>query len=1145
MKNRELFVKDPQDVQLLNNGVAKVMDTRTEEELRTLRFELENFVCEGQYAKGMERILGAYLTNLDRPEQPAVWVSGFFGSGKSHLVKMLQYLWLDFVFPDGVAARGLPTLPSGITDLLKELSTEGKRKGGLHAAAGTLGAGASESVRLALLSIIFRSADLPEEYPAARFVMWLKSYGHYEKVRSAVEGAGRDWHKELRAMYVSPVIADALLKADPSFASNAAEAKSLLKTQFPVCKDVSNSDMSAAIQDALTVDGELPCTLIVLDEVQQYIGENADRTFAVQEVTEECCKRLGGRVLFVGTGQTALTGTPQLQKLMGRFKVPIELSDTDVETVTRKMVLAKKPDKEKVIRDMLSTHSGEISRHLSGTRVEQRTEDQDTIVADYPLLPVRRRFWEKVLRAVDKAGTTGQLRTQLRIVYEAVRDSADAPLGTVIPGDYLYDQVSTNMIQTGVLLREIDEIVRKQRDGSDDGILRSRLCALIFLISKLSREPGSDVGVRATPDALADLLVEDLKAGSTELRKRIPGLLDGLVQGGELMQVDSEYRLQTRESSAWDAAYREKQSRIFNDPQRMADLRSDMLREECGKQLQGMKLLHGKSKEPRKIETHFTEDAPKPSGQTIPVWILDGWSVTEKTVLSEARAAGTDSPLIAVYIQRRAAEDLKKTLSAHKAAEETLQTKGIPTSNEGKEARQSMQTRLEAAETSLESILADIFGGTRVIQGGGNEVAGMLLAEKVKDAAQDSLVRMYPQFDMADDARWGRVVERAKKGDGNALEAIDHTSDIDKHPVCNEVLNFITAGKKGSDIRKHFEDVPYGWPQDAIDGALLALLATGHIRASLNGKSLEVTELERTKIRSTDFRVEIATVSAKQRIAVRKLFQAAGVGCKPNEEATKAPAFVAEMLRRADEAGGDPPLPARPNAKELEDIGNLVGNEQVIALFDKQEELAKQAEEWSKTAELAKKRLPRWKSMQELLQHAEGMQVVEEVTPQVDAIVEQRSLLNSTDPVPPLCKSLTDALRAELTTASNGCTAVFDAQKKALTGSEVWRRLDTDRRASILGQYGLTALPKVKVGTEDELLASLRRQSVGDWKTLADALPQRFNNAMLAAAKALEPKAVRATLPSATIRNTEEMEAWLGKARDEISTKLEQGPVVI
>ena len=88
-------------------------------ELDTLRYELTNFVCDGQYAEGLSRILSTYLGHLVKPEQPGVWVSGFFGSGKSHLVKMLQYLWTDFEFTDGAKARGLPkNLPTGLKDLL-------------------------------------------------------------------------------------------------------------------------------------------------------------------------------------------------------------------------------------------------------------------------------------------------------------------------------------------------------------------------------------------------------------------------------------------------------------------------------------------------------------------------------------------------------------------------------------------------------------------------------------------------------------------------------------------------------------------------------------------------------------------------------------------------------------------------------------------------------------------------------------------------------------------------------------------------------------------------------------------------------------------------------------------------------------------
>ncbi|MEJ7793506.1 MAG: DUF6569 family protein [Gaiellaceae bacterium] len=89
--NRELFYRDPTGTRIPNDGVAKVFRPTTTDQWDVLQWELKSFVCEGEYARGLERILGSFLTNLNasQAQQPAVWVSGFYGSGKSHLVRCL------------------------------------------------------------------------------------------------------------------------------------------------------------------------------------------------------------------------------------------------------------------------------------------------------------------------------------------------------------------------------------------------------------------------------------------------------------------------------------------------------------------------------------------------------------------------------------------------------------------------------------------------------------------------------------------------------------------------------------------------------------------------------------------------------------------------------------------------------------------------------------------------------------------------------------------------------------------------------------------------------------------------------------------------------------------------------------------------
>src|SRR5260221_1791947 len=91
IKNRDVFLVDPTTYTIPNNGVTKVIDPRTPEEWNVLRYELEHFVCEGEYHRGLALILSTYIDNLAKAEQPAVWVSGFYGSGKSHFVRVLEY----------------------------------------------------------------------------------------------------------------------------------------------------------------------------------------------------------------------------------------------------------------------------------------------------------------------------------------------------------------------------------------------------------------------------------------------------------------------------------------------------------------------------------------------------------------------------------------------------------------------------------------------------------------------------------------------------------------------------------------------------------------------------------------------------------------------------------------------------------------------------------------------------------------------------------------------------------------------------------------------------------------------------------------------------------------------------------------------
>ncbi|MCP9925845.1 BREX system P-loop protein BrxC [Synechococcus lacustris C3-12m-Tous] len=1151
--------RDPRVSPLANNGQARITTLDDENARIELEGELSTFVCDGQYGQAMERILQSYLAQQGQARQNAAWVAGFFGSGKSHLQKMLGHLWANTEVSPGKRARDLVLeLPDGVKAQFRELDTLAARSGKpLMAASGAMPSGAKDAVRKTVLAILLKAVGMPEKVPQARFCFWLREKGYLDAVRSAVEAEGSRWLEELDELYVSPVIAGAVLEQDPDYAAGNREARDVIRQQYPNSdSDITTAEFVQLARKALAPDGgELPHTMLVLDEVQQYIGDSNDRATDFVELAEALQTELDSRVMLVASGQSALSSeTPQLQKLKDRFRVTVQLSDTDVETVIRKVILQKRADAQADVQQVLEANAGEVSKQLEGSLIKERTEDRQVAVADYPLLPTRRRFWEECFRSVDVAGTNSQLRSQLRIIFDAVKDIAEEDLGRVITGDVLFQAMGPDLVNSGVLLNELNNRIAGLDDGTEEGKLKQSLCGLAFLISRLPREQGADKGIRATARTLADLMVPDLRKDSGPLRNQIAGLLEAMAEEGVVMPIPAEqgqveYRLQTTEGAQWQRLFEEKRQAVRNDTAEITNEREKRLGLELQKELKAVRLLQGQAKIQRSIVHWPNPEPPAPSKEQVVVWIRDGWGCSDKEVRDAAREAGADDPVLHVFLPRRNAEELQSRIIDATAARRVLDHYGTPSTPEGKEARQAMQSRQSRAEDDCNELIADVIANALVLKGGGIEEYGIKLSEKLQSAASEaSLARLFPEFHKADNSSWGTAVKRAKDGSDSPLSAVGHQGSNDSHPVARMVISAIGGGKEGSAIRADLRVAPYGWPQDAMDAVLLALLRDGTLSAKdSQNNPIAVGQLDQQSLGKARFYLQEVRLTTKEKLAVRGVYGIADVSAQSGQEEAKAVEFLDAIENKVLQSGGEAPLPPPVSSSLLKELRQKTGPEQLKAILEAKEQLQELWDQACSLGALKDKRQPGWERLQALLQQAKGLSVHQELEPQVEAIRSQRSLLDpTTDFVTPLLQQLEQALTAELEQAQQQVRQVVAAELQQLQYSAEWQGLPEAERSRISQALQLPAsVPSAGPIERSQLLEALQQRSINGHKEQAESIPTRFAKARNAAAKALEPSTQAVKLSSGVLKDSTALEAWWAAERQKLLAALQNGPIQI
>lgn len=1139
MKNRDLFVLDPVENKLLNNGVAEInTDKHDESGQKIIKYELKTFVCEGEYEKGLYRILNTYINNINEPMQPSVWVSGFFGSGKSHLVKMLGYFWEDFKFPSGETARNIKQLPKDVTDKLFELNTHQKRIGKL-AISGTLKDFPSEDIRYSFFQFFLKGLGLPTKYHQFKFVYWLKTEGIYDDLEKYIEGEGRSFKKEIQNFYVSPYISKGILSLKPDFAETEAKAREYLKVNFEKVKKIDRDQMLITIKEEVLplFFDQIPCTLIVLDEVQQFIGSEGNKTIDVQNLAQDLCNGFDGKLLFVATGQNSLGETPYLQPLVDRFAVKVMLSDQDVETVTRKTVLEKKATALKEIKSLLEKSSGEVARNLQNSAFAYESKNQATLAEDYPILPSTRKFWKKILDVIDTAGTQGQLRSQLRIVDESVKKVAENNLGELIPADFVYEQKEQQLLQNARLLNDTYNLIVKKKGGNEKSFLQGRVLSVAFLIDQLPSDlPGGTP--KSTKDTIADLLISNLNQSSDDFRRLVSNAIDSLVEEKLLMPIGDEYRLQTKAGQEWEQEYQAQVSKLINQgDDKIQKERNSRIFKLYEAIVKNIKLKQGDENLSREINVHVGSQRPSTEDK-INLWIRDGWMENDKLVLDEIRREGTDTALSYAFVKKFKDPELKNEIIKFLGAKQTLEEKGIPSDPEGQQARKSMDTRVKKAEDELVKLIIRIVEDADIYLAGGTKVNEGTPKATIEKTLHQLLDRQFPEFKKADHTKWDKALAGALNKIPNPLEKIGYTQELQSHPVAAAILRFMgNSAYPGRTIRSNFSKSPYGWSQDAIDTIMIALV---------NGEYLSSSEnpLPRGKIGVSTFKKETHTLSVGDKIKLRKMYADCDIKCAPGDEFKESNILIQNLKELATKISGAAPLLKPVDVQLYRESEFLDGNARLQQLVSSIDEIKENYKDWSAKSKLVDERFPQWDLLTKLIDYGNG-EDFNKIPTEVEAIQDDRLLLENTNLVEPLLQKTVDFLKEKLNEWKTKYITRYDERMIELQKNDFFSKLSPEQKYTILNANQLRQKPEVVDYDAKGLKNSLMKTSLDAWQTKISALDSQFDSALAGAVKLLEPKAQIYTLPRKSLSTHEEIEAYVTDLKNNLTEMLKDAKSII
>ena len=339
-----MLIKDilSQDINRGINGVVKVGDT----DRNTLEIELREYVVTQEIERSMTTFFTAFEQN-SRLESTnmGVWISGFFGSGKSHLLKMLAYLLENkevsgknarTYFAEKRVGHELQDAIDGCANL--EIETILFNIDSIAPMVKDSSAIIKSFSRVFYEHLGFFGKDLK----IVALERYLSSVGRYEKFKSVIQAKyNTDWESFRKVLAIKEnKFYDAL---GETLDISRAEAMDWLKNRE---EEISISDLVEDVKKYVDSKPKKFRLVFLVDEIGQYLGNNPDLMLNLQTIVEELGSICRSKVWVVVTSQESIDIITKghmndFSKISARFSTRLPLSSTSVDEVIKKRILEK------------------------------------------------------------------------------------------------------------------------------------------------------------------------------------------------------------------------------------------------------------------------------------------------------------------------------------------------------------------------------------------------------------------------------------------------------------------------------------------------------------------------------------------------------------------------------------------------------------------------------------------------------------------------------------------------------------------------------------------------------------------------------------------------------------------------------------